>query len=303
MHYIVTLSGATEFIKKMYFANEGDYYEKSYWPLLKEHFPHCEDYWRHFVVPVTRRMEADVTDARQRTLPREHVSEDILELASLHYSMFMHLVCAYDHIMSPRMSSFEDFYSHLGAACTLAEDFLMDTFDLISECTGGAAGVSQLAKREEFLEAAEDHGKIQITRDAPGLASLTGKRHPLDEYMGASEDWKAYKFCAAKVREYRDAIVRNFQIGRIVFAGEMALVPRKELIADYAKWPSVFLAADDPARIKNHFIDMKEQMILDIETIETALNRLWRRPIADMKRLFFDDKNSLLLGKYQITPT
>jgi hypothetical protein len=48
---------------------------------------------------------------------------------------------------------------------------------------------------------------------------------------------------------------------------------------------------------------MKEQMILDTETLEVMLNKLWHRPISDMKRLFFDDKNAVILGKYQITPT
>jgi hypothetical protein len=63
------------------------------------------------------------------------------------------------------------------------------------------------------------------------------------------------------------------------------------------------LAADDPGRLQSHFIDMKEQMISDIETLEVMLNKLWLRPISDMKRLFFDDKNAVILGKYQITPT
>ena len=303
MQYIVTLGSAIEAIKKTYYANDGDYYEKSYWPLLKDRFPNCEDYWRHFVVPITRRMEANVTDQRKRALPREHVSEEILDLASLHYSMFMHLVCGYDHVMSPRLSSFEDFYTHLAAACDLAEDFLLGAHLLAVECTGGKAGVPQLAKREDSQKLAEDRngalsGKPGATPTAP-----PGRYGVLDEYFGASEDWREYKFHARKVREYRDAILRNIQIGRVIVAGDIVLVPRKEHIQEYRKWPSVFLAADDPNRLQNHFIDMKEQMILDTETLEVGLNQLWQRPISDMKRLFFDDKNAVILSKYQITPT
>ncbi len=303
MQYIVTLGSAIETIKKTYFANDGDYYEKSYWPLLKDRFPNCEDYWRHFVVPITKRMEANVTDQRQRTLPREHVSEDILDLASLHYSMFMHLVCGYDHVMSPRLSSFEDFYYHLAAACDLAEDFLLGTCLLALECTGGRAGVSQLAKREDSQKLAEDRNEAPSGKTGLAPTALPGRQSVLDEYFGGADDWREYKLHSRKVREYRDAIVRNIQIGRVIVAGDMVLVPRKEHIQDYSKWPNVFAAAEDPDRLQRHFIDMKEQMILDTETLEVMLNKLWHRPISDMKRLFFDDKNAVILGKYQITPT
>ena len=303
MQYIVTLGSTVEIIKKTYFANDGDYYEKSYWPLLKDRFPNCEDYWRHFVVPITRRMEANVTDQRKRTLPREHVSDDILDLASLHYSMFMHLVCGYDHVMSPRLSSFEDFYTHLAAACDLAEDFLLGAHLLTVECTGGRAGVPQLVKREDSQKLAEVRNEAPSGKAGTAPAAPPGRHGVLDEYFGGSEDWKEYKFHARKVREYRDAILRNIQIGRVIVAGDIVLVPRKEHIQDYRKWPSVLLAADDPGRLQSHFIDMKEQMISDTETLEVMLNKLWQRPISDMKRLFFDDKNAVILGKYQITPT
>jgi len=303
VQYIVTLGSTIEAIKKTYYANDGDYYEKSYWPLLKDRFPNCEDYWRHFVVPITRRMEANVTDQRKRALPREHVSEEILDLASLHYSMFMHLVCGYDHVMSPRLSSFEDFYTHLAAACDLAEDFLLGAHLLAVECTGGKAGVPQLSKREDSQKLAEDRNEALSGQTGATPAAPPGRYGVLDEYFGASEDWREYKFHSRKVREYRDAILRNIQIGRVIVAGDIVLVPRKEHIQEYRKWPSVFLAADDPNRLQNHFIDMKEQMILDTETLEVMLNKLWQRPISDMKRLFFDDKNAVILSKYQITPT
>ena len=217
--------------------------------------------------------------------------------------MFMHLVCSYDHIMSPRLSSFEDFYTHLAAACDLAEDFLVGTYLLAIECTGGKAGVSQLAKREDSRTLAENRNQAPPGKTESIPAALPARQGLLDEYFGTCDDWKGYKYHSRKVREYRDTILRNIQIGRVIFAGEMALVPRKEHIQDYRRWPSVFLAAEDPNRLQNQFIDMKEQMILDIETVEIMLNKLWQRPISDMKRLFFDDRNAVVLGKYQITPT
>ncbi|MDM7999607.1 MAG: hypothetical protein QUS33_06310 [Dehalococcoidia bacterium] len=301
MQYIVTLGNAIEAIKRTYYVNEGDYYEKSYWPLLKDRFPNCEDYWRHFVVPITRRLQATVTDQRKRTLPREHISEDVLQLASLHYSVFMHLVCCYDHVMNPRMSSFEDFYTHLAAACDLAEEFLHGVCLLTIDCCGGRANVPQLSRKETAQKQGGDRGDSLQTGAAPAVPPA--RYGLLDEYFGASEQWKEYKLHARKVRDYRDAILRNFQIGRVIMAGDIVLVPRKEHIQDYGRWPAVFLAAEDPDKLQSHFIDMKEQMIADTETLEVMLNNLWQEPIAEMKRLFFDDKNPIMLGKYQITPT
>ncbi len=301
MEYIVTQGNAMDAIKKTYFANDGDYYEKSYWPLLKEKFPHCEDYWRHFVVTMTKRMEATVTDQRKRTLPRQHISQDIVDLASLHYSMFMNLVCAYEHMMNPRLSSFEDFYTHLAAACDLAEDFLFGTRLVVLECTGGRGAVPQVAKKEDFQKLAEEQNDSQPGR---GNAAPTAPNRQgiLDDYFAGSDEWRDYKVYSRKVRDYRDAIIRNYQIGRVLVVGDITLVPRKERIQDYRKWPSALLAAEDTNKVQSHFIDMKEQMLLDIETLEVMLNRLWERPISDMKRLFFDDKNAVILGKYQITP-
>ncbi len=303
MEYIVTLGSAMETIKKTYFANDGDYYEKSYWPLLKDRFPHCEDFWRHFVVPITKRMEANVTDQCKRSLPRQHVSEDILDLASLHYSMFMHLVCGYDHVMSPRLSSFEDFYTHLAAACDLAEDFLQGAYSVVLESTGRRGVIPQLAKREDFQKPAEERCDSLPGRGNVRPVASPGGQNVLDEYFEGSNEWKEYKVHTRKLREFRDAIMRNFQIGRVIVVGDIVLVPRKEYIQDYRKWPAVFKAAEDPDKLQSHFIDMKEQMLLDIQTLEVMLNKLWEKPLSDMKRLFFDDKNAVILSKYQITPT
>lgn len=41
-------------------------------------------------------------------------------------------------------------------------------------------------------------------------------------------------------------------------------------------------------------------MILDIGTLEIILNKLWVKPIDDLKKLFFHEKNQTLLSKYNI---
>jgi hypothetical protein len=133
--------------------------------------------------------------------------------------------------------------------------------------------------------------------------SLPGTQNVLDEYFKGSDDWREYKTHTRKVREYRNAIVHNVQIGRTIVVGNIVLVPKKEQIQDYKKSSSIFAATEDIRRLESHFTDMREQMTLDIQTLEVILNKLWDRLICDMKRLFFDDENAIMLGKYRINST
>jgi hypothetical protein len=41
-------------------------------------------------------------------------------------------------------------------------------------------------------------------------------------------------------------------------------------------------------------------MKLDIELLEDILNKLWLKPLEELKRLFFDEKNEVLCKKYNI---
>ena len=44
-------------IARLHFANDGDSYERQYWPLVMERFPNSERFWRDLVVPLTRRID------------------------------------------------------------------------------------------------------------------------------------------------------------------------------------------------------------------------------------------------------
>lgn len=45
--------------------NDGDLFEKAYWPYLKDSFPNYEVFWSLFVVPLTRRI-IDRKDVQSR---------------------------------------------------------------------------------------------------------------------------------------------------------------------------------------------------------------------------------------------
>jgi len=308
MKYKIALSKIEHIISKTHFANDGDSYERLYWTFLKERFPNCETFWKYFVVPFTKRIELETKDPNERIRPRNNISEDIKDIASFHYSMFLNLIFAYDHLQNFRLSSFEDFYIHLGSACDLAEEFLLKTYLLILECTGQKSKILQELKKEDFLKLAEkwyndNYSKIYENYLRKGKVvpiRLPNRGNVLDEYFKNSEDWKEYKRHTQKIREYRNIIVHDVQIGRIINVGGIPLVPKKEKIQKYKKLSCVFAVRQDIQKFKNDFINMKEQMILDIGRLEIILNKLWTKPIRDMKKLFFEDKNEILLKKYNI---
>jgi len=310
MGYKVALTKIKDIISKTHFANDGDSYERLYWTFLKERFPNCETFWRYFIVPFTKRIEFEIKDPNEKIRPREGISEDIKNVVSFHYSMFLNLIYSYDHLRHFKLSSFEDFYTHLGSACDLAEDFLLKTYLLILESTDQKNDILQKLNKEDFLKLAEKwyedkyskaYENFLKTGKPIALSSIPpGRIKILDEYFKDQEDWRQYKRYSQKIREYRNIIVHDIQIGKIITIGGVPLVPKKEKIQNYKKWSYVFAAQQDIQKLKSDFINMKEQMILDIGGIEVILNDLWTKPINDLRKLFFNDKNKILLKKYNI---
>lgn len=311
MGYKIALNTLEDIISKTYFLNDGDRFERTYWTFFKERFPNCETFWRYFVVPITKRIEIESKDPNERIRTREGVAEDVRDVASFHYSMFLNLIYSYDYLQNFRLSSFEDFYTHLGSACDLAEDFLLKTYLLILECKSEKSKILQQLEKNDFLKLAEnwyDHNYSKVYEDylkkgKPVPIKLPSRQDILDEYFSASENWEKYKGHTQKIREYRNIIVHNVQIGKFTTPDGIAFVPKKEKIQNYKKWSDVFAALQDIQKLRNDFINMKEQMILDIGNLEIILNNLWAKPIDDMGKLLYKDKNELLLNKYNINLT
>ena len=84
--------------------DDGDEFERSYYGLfLHYEFPAYEQFWNAFVTPLTNRPN-DIqgkTDAELAAIGRS--PEDIC-ISQLHYSVFRHLVRAYDILVAPPVS-------------------------------------------------------------------------------------------------------------------------------------------------------------------------------------------------------
>ena len=276
--------------------------------MFKDEFPNTEIFWKYFVVPSTNRINKLITNPEERIRHREGISNDIKDLGALHYSMFMNLIYANYQLEHFGLSSFENFYTHLGTSCDLAEEVLMRAYFLTLECTNQKCKVLQELGKDEFLKMAatwyEKNYKTvyehYLNKGKPPPLKLPSRTNVLEEYYDNEQSWKQYKSFSQRIREYRNVIVHDIQIARIITSPTGVVVPRKEKIQAYKKWSSVFAVRGDSKKIAEDFIDMKEQMNLDIVNLMKVLNDLWVKPVGDLKKLFHEDRNESLLEKYNL---
>jgi hypothetical protein len=292
-------------VSKLHLADDGDIHERQYWPIIKERFPHYERYWRLLVVPMTRRFERGPGDPT-RIRRRDGVAEDVWIASYLNYSLFLHLTAAFDHLHGPLNSSFSDFYSHLGSACNLAEDFLLQSYLVVSECNGKTVPILQEMSKEEFLEkAAEWYDKCypdlyeNCHKKGKGITLyLPARDEILKDYFtsGRQAVWKAYESFSMATRQYRNRIVHDVAIGNVLVPGtNIYMVPRKERIQDYRSLQQVVAAAQNADRLKRDFVVREEQMFNDFQEFQQHLNALWEVPIADFYELLYEKKNPTML--------
>jgi hypothetical protein len=309
MPYKVSAKQIRAIILKSYFSNEGDVNERIYWPLLGQKFPNCELFWRLFVIPFTKRIESEVTDPNERIREREGISPDVFGMGLTHYSMFLNLVYAQQHFREPKISSFEDCYVHLGSACDLAEAFLCKVYLITLECSGVVSQALRELAKADFLKFAEqwfdlNYSKAHhafVVNQKPLVINLVNKVNLLDEYFRDDRYWGQYKSFTQLIRQYRNIIVHDTQIGRIINLNGIQLVPLKEKISTYKVLSNLFLARNNPVALEKDFADMKHLMFSDIEEFEGLLNQLWTKPLNDLTNLFYKDKNELLWKKYNLT--
>jgi len=312
MRYKISLKKLQTIISKTCFENEGTPYEKSCWLHLKNRFLNCEEFWKYFIVPQTKRIDPTVQDSYERIGFRAGIHEEIVGITSFHYSTFVNSTYAHECLQGSRPSSFMDFYVHLTSACDLAEKFLIQIYLLTFKCRNQKSEILEQLPKERFLAMAEkwydkNYSKIYdyyLKKGRVFSLRLPTRTHVLDEYFEEEPDaWKQYKQLSQKIREYRNAMLHDVQIMGVLNSDNVLLVPKKEKIHHYQRWHANNKVRQHLEKYKDDFIEPRGQMASDSEHIESLLNDLWRKPIEDMKKLFFEEKNKLLLKKCNIKLT
>jgi len=237
-----------EYLSKITLANDGDGYERVFWPYINERFPNYEKFWQKHIVLLTKRIEtATGTD---RIKPRDTVDTKLLDISEVHYSIFMNLIQAYNRLEHPDLSWFEDFYVHLVSACDLAEMFCK-RIERLRIVNINLQNTDAYNNYHKFVKLINDY-RNQIVHN-----TKIGKNH----------------------------IISQVVVGNNIQTVITVLVPRKEEIKKYDTWRKVASALKDINILKNDFIEIKDQMISDIREIETLFNNLWSVILEKMEPL------------------
>lgn len=287
------------------YKSNGDYHEIQSGHLVTDLFPNSEIFWKSFITPITNRIEPNVTNHNDKIRARLNISTDIIDLSIIHYSVFLNLVYANKCLSIKHLSYFENFYTHLGSACDLAEEFITSLYFVTLECEEKETEVLQRLSKTKYLKLAGDwydnHYSSAYThylskgKTAP--FKILGRTNILDEYFGSEKAWKDYSKLALQLRTYRNVIVHNTQIGSHI-TPQGVFVPKKGRIVNYKKWHQVFAVEQD--KFQRDFVERDTQMTQDLNDLKTALNNLWFKPIQHFDRLMYSDINQKILKKYNI---
>jgi hypothetical protein len=239
---------------------------------------------------------------------RVGLAEDLWTIGFRHYSLFTQLIYASWHLRLPAPSSFANFYTHLGSACDLAEDFLLTAYLLILDCEEKPSPILQAMSKQEFLERAgrwydKHYPKMYNNYHSKGKQAplhFPPRQDIIREYLGTSPGWTNYQACAKPLREYRNVVVHDHEIG-IIDTPLGSLVPKKEKIQQYRTFFAIDRAKTDIEKLNSDFILQQEQMIRDFAELQTCLNDLWLKPIEDLSTLLLKQHNPKLLAKYNLT--
>ncbi len=258
---------------------------------------------------MTKRIELPLGSANRHER-RDRIADDVWRVSYLNYSLFLNLTYASDHLTLPLNSSFGDFYAHLGSVCDLAEDFLIAVYALASKCRNQPEPFRPPMTREAFLDIAgnwydKDYPKLYEHYQKKGKMRplyLPSRPIILEKYFGREDPaWKGYTSVADEIRPYRNKVVHDVAMGTVlVGAGKFHLVPRKAVIKDYGEMRPIQEAANDPERLQRDFVVREEQMIVDLRSVQAALNGVWEKPIADLSALLYEERNTILLQKYDL---
>lgn len=292
------------------FASNGDNYEQQFGAMVSESFPNCERFWRVFVIPLTQRIEGYPDQLATGIHFRQDVSPELQDISAAHYSAFMNLVYAHAHAyFQPKgLSWIADFYVHLASACDLAEAVLEKWYLLSLRCRGEETKVLQWLGRDEFFDLVGawyderypglyDH---YLSKGKSPPLRLPSRQNILEEYLGHSETWKEYKRHSQPIREFRNVVVHDVRVGRIVVNGEV-FIPKPKAIQRYKTWREVFAVVNNQDQFGRDFVQPGLQTKDDLTRLETVLNQLWEEfLIAEFEQEFYSSERTALRELYGI---
>lgn len=295
-------------INQSAFTKNGDSYEQDYAELVIGNFPRCEEFWKEFIVPITRRIEMPDGKLEDIIRFRGRVDSQLMSIASIHYSIFMHLVYAHLHFEMQTPSMIEDIYAHLATVCDLAETLIEKWHLLLLKCQGQPSNIIQALSRDDFLVIA---GKWYDDNYAQSYEYYYSKgkfksivlqrgKNLVHEYYGDSEARKDYARFSNNIRAFRNAVVHDVKLGLLITPEGNALIPKLDKISNYRTWRAVHDVAQEPKVIERDFIEIDVHIEASIQGLEVRLNDLWEKLIQDGTDEFNSTERESFRSKFGI---
>ena len=122
------------------------------------------------------------------------------------------------------------------------------------------------------------------------------------KYLKNDELRKKYIRFSQSIREFRNVVVHDVQIGKLNITGG-TYIPKPQVIKEYRTWREVFSAINKPGVIAQDFQLKKTQMESDINELETILNTIWELIIYEFLSEFYTHDRHFLRDLYGLTLT
>jgi hypothetical protein len=293
-------------LRQASFRLNGDFHEQRYGNLVVTNFPNCELFWKLFVIPLTERISNYPNALTNEIRPRERVHPQLEDIANTNYTIFLNLVYAHIHLEADLLSSLEDFYAHLGSACDLVEIFLERWFFLLVKCRGDQCETLQKLLRDDFLQIAGewyDNNYLTLyehylSKGRPLPIGIPSRKNIIKElfekYLKNDKLRKQYIKFSQLIRQFRNVVVHDVQVGRLQDNNGNVFIPRPKVILKYKTWRQVFSVAENMEAFNRDFRPKKQQMESDIIELETILNDIWNLVIQEFLSEFYsNDRNEL----------
>lgn len=272
--------------------NGGDYWEKMFWPFLKDQFPNYETFWQEFIIPLTNRP--------QNIQIRDDIHPLLEEMAMAHYSTFCHVGTTFwlinlnndtpkhisDTKRQPRLYS--EMFFRLSSATEMIDRLIFVVWKIGVELAL-FPNIEPITDHENRIKNYVEDGAYtkDLNRFKRKGQSVNMTFHTIRDIVPSlslivtnNEDWtncysKFNTLSNQEIRRYRNTLAHN-PIQGTKELNRDKLLPKKEKLSDYALWSNVFKG--DEADFVN-----VDQLIEDLtnQLADTA-NGLWEHLIQMM---------------------
>ncbi len=300
-------------LRQASFQFNGDSYERDFGRIVVQRFPNCELFWKLFVVPLTERISNYPNELTNQIRPRHGVAPQLEDIANTNYTIFLNLVYAHMHLQTDMLSSLEDFYAHLGSTCDLVETFLERWFFLLIKCRGDKCLTLQGLTRDEFIKLSGewyDNAYLNLyehylSKGKSIPISIPSRKNVIkelfDKYLNNDKLRKQYINLSQSIRQFRNVVVHDVQVGRLQDNNGNVFIPRPKVILNYKTWRQVFSVAGNMETFNRDFRPKKQQMESDIIELGNILNEIWNLVIQEFISEFYSNDRRILRDMYRLS--